>query len=630
MPYRIFENMQITAEKGFNIFSAAIITFSMLLTTVDVILRYVFNSPIAGVYSIVEMSMIGAVFPALAYVQQIRGNVRVDIFIDRVTGNPRRVFELATLLLAIVAFSLMCWQIGILAWEAWVTGDFDMGLIELPYWPPMTVMTIGLGLLCLRFITDIKNSIVDLKQNSPRWVLMVIFALLPLAVFTLFLGLIQPGEFTPMTTGWIMMVAMVVVLLMGLPVSFGLLLVGIVGYWVLAGPTKTLSLLGIVPYERISHYPLSVVPLFILMGHLAYQAGFANSMYETVQKWIGHFPGSMAQATVLGGAAFGAACGAGIASCATLGKICIPVMREFGIHPRMALGCVAATGGLAALIPPSIVMVIIALITDQSVGRLLIAGIGPGLTAAACFMIIIYIRVKLNPALAPRVLKGVTWKERIVSLKGSWGIAMLAVIVMGGIYFGIFTPTEAGALGASGAFFLGFLTKRLTFQNFKEAIMDSTKTTAMILLILAAATVFGVFLGISRIPAFMSDLLLEAEVPRLAVLIGVIIMYIIAGMFMDMIAFTFLTLPIIYPAIIALGYDPIWFGVVVVVLCELALITPPFGLNLFILRGMIPGVTMGDVIRGSIPFMFMYVVTVILMIIFPGIATWLPSLMWGG
>ena len=211
----------------------------------------------------------------------------------------------------------------------------------------------------------------------------------------------------------------------------------------------------------------------------------------------------------------------------------------------MALGCVAATGGLAALIPPSIVMVIIALITDQSVGRLLIAGIGPGLTAAACFMIIIYIRVKLNPGLAPRVLKGVTWKERIMSLKGSWGIAMLAAIVMGGIYFGIFTPTEAGALGASGAFFLGLLTKRLTVQNFKDAIMDSTKTTAMILMILAAATVFGVFLGISRIPAHMSDLLLEAEVPRLAVLIGVIIMYIIAGMFMDMIAFTFLTLPII-------------------------------------------------------------------------------------
>jgi len=627
MPLQNVEKIQIAVERGFNIFSAAIITFSMLLTTVDVVLRYLFNSPLPGVYTIVEMSMLGAVFPAVAYVQQIRGNVRVDIFIDRITGNPRRVFELATLFLAFVAFALMCWQIGLLAREAWVTGDFDMGLIELPFWPPMTVMTIGLGLLCLRFVTDIKNYLIELKENSSRWSLLLILALLPLAAFALFLGLIRPGEFNPMTVGWIMMVAMVVVLLMGLPVSFGLLLVGIVGYWVLGGPTKTFSLLGIVPYERISHYPLSCVPLFILMGHLAYQAGFANSMYSTVQKWIGHMPGSMAQATVLGGAAFGAACGAGIASCATLGKICIPVMRNFGVDTRMALGCVAATGGLAALIPPSIVMVIIALITDQSVGKLLIAGIIPGLVAAGCFMVIIYIRVKLNPKLVPQALSGITWKERIVSLKGSWGIVMLAIIVMGGIYAGIFTPTEAGALGASGALFLGLITKRLTMQNFKDAIMDSTKTTAMILLILAAATVFGCFLGISRIPAHMSDFLLELQVPRLVVLTGVIVMYIIAGMFMDMIAFTFLTLPIIYPAIIALGYDPIWFGVVIVVLCELALITPPFGLNLFILRGMIPGVTMGDVIIGSVPFMFMYVLTVILMILFPGLATWLPSLM---
>ncbi|MBU1209382.1 MAG: TRAP transporter large permease subunit [Proteobacteria bacterium] len=627
MPLQNVEKIQISVERGFNIFSAAVITFSMLLTTVDVVLRYLFNSPLPGVYTIVEMSMLGAVFPAVAYVQQTRGNVRVDIFIDRITGNPRRVFELATLFLAFVAFALMCWQIGLLAREAWVTGDFDMGLIELPFWPPMTVMTIGLGLLCLRFVTDIKNYLIELKENSSRWSLLLILSLLPLAAFTLFLGLVRPGEFNPMTVGWIMMVAMVVVLLMGLPVSFGLLLVGIVGYWVLGGPTKTFSLLGIVPYERISHYPLSCVPLFILMGHLAYQAGFANSMYSTVQKWIGHMPGSMAQATVLGGAAFGAACGAGIASCATLGKICIPVMRNFGVDTRMALGCVAATGGLAALIPPSIVMVIIALITDQSVGKLLIAGIIPGLVAAGCFMVIIYIRVKLNPKLAPQALSGITWKERIVSLKGSWGIVMLAIIVMGGIYAGIFTPTEAGALGASGALFLGLITKRLTMQNFKDAIMDSTKTTAMILLILAAATVFGCFLGISRIPTHMSDFLLELQVPRLVVLTGVIVMYIIAGMFMDMIAFTFLTLPIVYPAIIALGYDPIWFGVVIVVLCELALITPPFGLNLFILRGMIPGVTMGDVIIGSVPFMFMYVLTVILMILFPGLATWLPSLM---
>jgi len=621
------EKIQIAVERGFNVFSAAVITFMMLVTSVDVFFRYIFNSPIPGAYTLVEMLLLGAVFPAAAYVQQVRGMVRVDVFIDRLKGNLRVTFELATLFLAFVTFGLMCWQIGILAWEAWVTGNYEMGIIEWPFWPPMTVMTIGLGLLCFRFTTDIKNYLTELKKNSPHWKVFLALSLIPLAAFTLFLGLVKPGQFDPMTIGWIVLASMIVVLLMGLPVAFGLLFVGAVGAWILSGPAKTLSLLGIVPYDRISNYPLSVVPLFILMGHLAHQAGFAGSMYETVQKWVGHIPGSMAQATVIGGAAFGAACGAGVASCATLGKICIPVMRKYGVDDKMALGCVAATGGLAALIPPSVVAVIIAVITDQSVGKLLIAGILPGLVAAGCFMVLIYVRVKLNPKLAPITLKGVTWGERFVSLKGTWGIGMLALIVIGGIYAGVFTPTEAGALGACGAFFLGLITRRLTMQNFKEAIMESTKTTAMIMLIIGTAMVFGVFLGISRIPANMSDYLMVLKVPRLVVLIGVIIMYIIAGMLMDMIAFCFLTLPIIYPAIVALGYDPIWFGIIVEVLCELALITPPFGLNLFVLRGMIPGITMGEVIRGSFPFMFMYLFTIILMIIFPGLATWLPSLM---
>jgi len=621
------EKIQVEVEKGFIIFSAAIISFMMLLTTVDVVLRYIFNSPLPGVYTLCEMLMVGAVFPAAAYVQQIRGHVRVDILIDRLKGSLRNTFEIATLLLAFVSFAIMFWQAGKLAWSAWVTGDHDMGLIEYPFWPPKTVMTIGIALLCLRFITDMKNHLAALRRESPQWIFLLIVSFLPLLIFSVYLGSVTPGQFDPMMVGWIMLAAMVIVLFMGLPVAFGLLVVGIVGYWVLAGPLRTLTIVGVVPYDKTSSYTLSVVPLFILMGHLAYQAGFATSMYGTAQKWIGHLPGSMAQATVLGGAAFGAACGSGLASCATLGKICIPVMRRFGIDNKLALGSVAAVGGLAQMIPPSILMVIYAVITDQSVGKLLIAGIIPGLVAAACFMVLIYLRVKLNPRLAPQPLTGVTWRERIFSLKDSWGIVMIAIIVMGGIYSGIFTPTEAGALGASGTLFLGLVTRRLKLGNFKEAIMESTRTTAMIFLIIAAAMVFGYFLGISRIPAHVSDFLIALQVPRLVVLVGVLVMYIIAGMFIDMLAFAFLTLPIIYPAMMALGYDPLWFGVITIFMFELALITPPFGLNLFILRGMVPGITMGDAIRGAFPFMLADLGILVIYVAFPQLATWLPSLM---
>jgi tripartite ATP-independent transporter DctM subunit len=622
-----WEPIQAITEKISSGISAAVITFAMLLTTVDVVLRYVFNSPLPGVYTLCEMMMIGAVYPAVAYVQQKRGHVRVDVIIDRLQGNPRAAFELATLFLALVAFGMMCWQSGLLAWGAWISGDYDMGEIHYPFWPAKTLMTFGLGLLCLRLVTDIKNDILQLMKNTRQWIFWLILSILPLLVFSIFLGLIKPGGVEPITMGWLMILVMIAVLFMGLPIAFGLLFVGIVGYWVLAGPERTLSVLGIIPYDKVANYTLSVIPLFILMGHLSYQAGFATSMSTTCQKWMGHLPGSMAQATVVGGAAFGAACGAGVASCATLAKICIPIMRQHGINDRMALGCVGAVGGLAALIPPSIMMVIFAMITYQSAAKLLIAGIIPGLVAAGCFMVLIYIMVKLNPKLAPPLAVKITWKERFVSLKDSWGIAILGLAIIGGILTGVFTPTEAGALGASGAFFLGLITRRLTFKNFQEAVLDTTRTTAMIFLIVATALVLCNFLGISRLPAVTSDFITQLQVPRVVIFAGVVLLYIIAGCFMDMIAFMFLTMPIIFPAIKALGYDPLWFGVIIVILCELALITPPFGMNLFILRAMIPGITMGDVIRGSFPFMITYIGVVIIMAIFPELATWLPSFM---
>ena len=332
------EQKQEAAQRGFHILSASVITFMMLLTTLDVVLRYIFNSPLPGVYTLCEMLLIGAVYPALAYVQQIKGHVRVDVLIDRLKGPPRYTFEISTLFLALIAFVIMAWESGISAWTAWITGDYDMGLIEYPYWPAKTIMTIGLILLCLRLITDLKNFLVELKNSSHRWILLLIISFLPFVMISLFMGVVTPGQFHPVTTGWIMLGVMCVVLFMGIPVSFGLLFVAIIGCWILTGPDRTLTILAIIPYEKISTYTLSVVPLFILMGHLAFQAGFATSMYATAQKWIGHIPGSMAQATVLGGAAFGAACGSGLASCATLGKICIPVMRQFGVDDRLALG----------------------------------------------------------------------------------------------------------------------------------------------------------------------------------------------------------------------------------------------------------------------------------------------------
>lgn len=627
MIFAKLEKIQVWVENIFNSVSAAIVGLMMALTTVDVVLRYLFNSPIPGVYTLCEMLMVGIVYLAIAYVQQQKGHVRVDVFIDLLQGPPRLAFELAVLILALVCFSLATWQTGFQAWDAWVTGDYAMGLIPFPYWPAKAILSIGLGLLCLRFVTDIKNYALELRRTSPQWIFWLLVSFLPLAIFSVFLGVVTPGQFLPTTVGWILLGAMIVVLFMGLPVAFGLLLVGIVGYWVLGGPIRTFMILGAVPYSEIANYPLTVVPLFILMGQLAYQAGFAHMLYKTAQKWVGSIPGGLAQATIVGGAAFGAACGSGLASCATLAKICIPAMRDVGVDDRLALGSVAAAGPIAQMIPPSIIMVVYGYITDQSIGKLLIAGIIPGLIAAGVFMVMIYVRCRLNPSLVPPMPGKISWKDRIASLRHSWGIAMMALIVIGGIYTGVFTPTEAGALGASGTLLLGLLSRRLSMKSLKAAVMDSTKTTSMVFLIIAAAFVFGYFMGISRIPTNLSEFITGLPVPRFVILVGVLILYIIAGMFIDMLAFAFLTLPVIFPAIKALGYDPIWFGVITVHMFEVALITPPFGLNLFIIRGIVPDKSLRDVIRGVGWFVLMDIVTLAIYVAFPQVATWLPSLM---
>jgi len=621
------EKIQVSVENFFNGISSMFIAFMMVLTTADVVLRYVFNSPLPGVFVLCEMLMVGAVYLSVAYVQQQRGHVRVDIIIDKLVGTPRITLELAVLILSLAGFAIMVWQTGRYAWDAWITDDHSMGLIEYPYWPAKSILTIGVVLLCLRLVTDIRNYLVELRKNSSKWIICLIFSVLPLLILSLFLYSSSAVRWEPTTIGWVLMSIMIVALFGGLPVSFCLLVLGIIGYWMLAGPVRTLSITGIIPYDKIANYTISVVPLFILMGHFAYRAGFADSLYITAQKWIGHIPGSLAQATVLGGAGFAAACGSGFASCATLAKVCIPAMRKVGIDKRLALGAVAGTGTIAQMIPPSILMVIYAVITDQSVAKLLIAGIIPGIIAAANYSIMIYFRCKLNPGLAPTLITGVTWKERIISLKHSWGMAVLAVLVMGGIYTGVFTPTEAGALGASGAFLLGLFAKRLKWQNIKEALMESTQTTGMLFLIVASALLFGYFLGISRIPATLSDFLVGLEVPRIVILLGILLMYAIAGTFINMLAFAFLTLPIIFPAVEALGYDPLWFGVLTVHMFEISAITPPFGMNLFIIRGLVKDATMSDVIRGVVWFSIMDFVTLALYIIFPQLATWLPSLM---
>jgi len=430
----------------------------------------------------------------------------------------------------------------------------------------------------------------------------------------------------PLTIGWICIFAMFVLLPTGVPIAFIMLAVGMVGYVVLEGIAPALGTLRMVPFSEVATYSFTVIPLFILMGHVAYNSGLAADLLMLARTWLGRIPGGLVHATIAGCTVFGAMCGSGIASCATMSKIAVPEMIKLGVDKRLAFGTVAAAGTLAAMIPPSVIMVIYGIITEQSIGRLLIAGILPGIVAAINFMIMVYIRAKRNPRLAPAVT-GITWQQRFTSLKPVASIILIIVVIVGGIYSGICTPTEAGAVGTFAIFVLGVVQRRMTWGGLKDSVLNTLRTTGMIFLIIIAAFIFTRMLNITGVSTQIVSGINSLDVPPIVILILIMILYLFIGMFMDFLPALFMTLPVVFPIIMRLGYDPIWFGVLITHLDEMSLITPPFGLNLFVMKGTVPDAEMSDIIKGVTPFIIVDLVTLAIYIAFPQISLFLPNLM---
>jgi len=433
---------------------------------------------------------------------------------------------------------------------------------------------------------------------------------------------------SPELIGCIGVIGLLILLFLKIPIAYVLAFVGFIGYWLISGLSQAMSITGMTFYSTIASYGFSVVPLFLIMGYFAFHTGMITNLFSAARKGIGHIPGGLALATIAGGAGFGAVSGSGIASTATLARVTIPEMVKGGVDRKLAYGVVASAGPLAQMIPPSIMMVMYAIIAEQPVGALLIGGILPGVLTALAYMMMVYIRVKINPSLAQPV-KRASWGERISSLNGLKGFLFLGIIIIVGIYTGIFTPTEAGAVGAFVAFLMLLFQKKLAKAALRDSIIETVKTTSMVFFIVASAFLFGNFLGITRLPTHISTFLTELPVPPIIILIGIVIMYLILGMFIDMLAAMFLTLPIILPAIEALGFDLVWFGVLLVFLAEVALVTPPFGISLFIIKGTQENSDYKEIVQGCMPFIFVDLVMIALFIAFPWIITFLPSLMGG-
>ncbi|MFH1480083.1 MAG: TRAP transporter large permease [Pseudomonadota bacterium] len=431
----------------------------------------------------------------------------------------------------------------------------------------------------------------------------------------------------PVTAGIVGTVLVFFLLFLGMPIAFSLMLVGVMGIGYLASMGAALPVVARTVYEVSAYYPYTVIPLFIVMGGFAGSSGMTRALYGTFDKWLRRLPGGLSIATIGACAGFSAVCGSSVATAAAMGTVALPEMKRFNYHPRLATGSVAAGGTLGFLIPPSIGFVVYGMLTEQSIGKLLIAGMVPGLILAFAYMAIIIIWVKLNPVLAPTNQESVSWKEKFLSLLDIWEILAIFLLVMGGIYLGYFTPTEAGAIGATILFIFAIIRRKLNWTNLVEALQEALRISVMVLFLVAGANVFSYFLALSTIPMKVAAWTAGLQVTPYLILAIIIIIYLFLGCFLDAISMMVLTMPVIFPVILALGFDPIWFGVIAVLMMEAGLITPPMGLNIFTVAGVARDVPVETIFRGIVPFLLSIIAVVILLSIFPNLATFLPTLM---
>ena len=432
---------------------------------------------------------------------------------------------------------------------------------------------------------------------------------------------------SPELVGIIGIAALLVLLALRMSVGLSMLLVGLVGYCYLTNVQAGLTKLGVDPYATASSYSLSVVPVFILMGMFLSYGGLGRDLYEAVDAWLGHLRGGMAMATIGACAAFAAVSGSTTATAATMATVALPEMRRHRYKDSLAAACVAAGGTLGILIPPSVILVLYGILTLEPIGKLLIAGILPGLLQAFLFMLAIYLQVRRNPGLAPLRPQTASFRERMRSLRVVWPVLALFLLVMGGIYLGVFTPTEAGGVGAFGALIFALIAGHLRWRSFVDALDQTARTTAMIFLIVIGAIVFGHFLAITKIPMELTNYIAALGVSRYLILAAILLLYLALGCFMEGIAILVLTMPIIYPVIINLGFSGVWFGVIMVIMLNIGLVTPPVGLNVYITAGAVRDIPLEVIFRGVIPLWLAMIACAALLVAFPQIATFLPSFM---
>jgi len=430
----------------------------------------------------------------------------------------------------------------------------------------------------------------------------------------------------PITTGIVGICLFLALMAAGMPIGFAMLLIGSSGFIYLVKLSGAIHIITSIPYGLISNYDYCVLPLFLLMGTIILNAGFGGTLFRLAYTLLGRMRGGLAIATIFACGVFSAVSASSIACALTIGLIAIPEMRKYKYDNALCAGSVAAGGTLDILIPPSGLFIIYGIMTEQSIAKLYIAGIVPGIILALLFIVVVYVRVRINPTLAPPG-QSTTLREKIAVLGECVEILLLCLLVLGGLLVGCFTPTEAGAVGASGAILFSLIRRRLSWKGFKDSVIDTMLNTGMIFTILAGALVFNAFLAVTTIPMELAGWVSGLPLPPVSIIAIILLMYVMLGTFLDELSMILLTLPIFFPVVTRLGFDPIWFAVVIVLVAEMGMISPPVGMTMFIVKGIAPEIPIETIFKGVLPFVIAVVVLMVLLVAFPQMALFLPRLM---
>jgi tripartite ATP-independent transporter DctM subunit len=436
---------------------------------------------------------------------------------------------------------------------------------------------------------------------------------------------------SPTLIGIIGILVMILLFLTRMPVAYVMAMIGFVGFSTMVSFRGGLNLLAKDFYEVFSNYDLTTIPLFILMGQLAFSSGISRRLYDTAYKFLGSIRGGLAIATVSACTAFGAVCGSSAATAATMATVGLPEMKRFRYADELSAGSVASGGGLGMIMPPSVVLIIYGILTEQSIGKLFVAGILPAILVTILFIITISIWCAFVPEQGPSG-ETFSWKVRLQSLLDLGETLAVFALVMGGLFFGLFTPTEAAAVGVFGVLLASLLHRQLTWPAFKDALFETLRTSCMVMMLIAGATVFGKFMAVTRIPFNIASWIGGFDLPPVVVLGMVVMVYFLGGCFMDSLALVMLTVPIFFPLILQIGYDPIWFGIIIVMVTEMGVITPPVGINVYVVygvaRGLPGGLRLESIFKGILPFLAAVVIGIVIMMIFPQIIIYLPNLIY--